>query len=183
MDLPVEIQFLQMEFASRGRRLPWLGPALRGMVARAVKNRFCRWPVPERDNRWKSCRGCPHMDGCPYGLTFEPDPPRDRNVLRTVADGQRAISLSPCFPVKEESCPGDVVQVRMVLLGRRAIDAGPEVIRVLTHPTQRFTLGSDQAEVAFRKLTSQPDWPSGSCRPGNSASHRMPLQAVSLGWH
>ena len=121
MTLPIHTEFLQLTLTRGGRLLPWLGPALRGIVAATLKNQVCRQPPIQRELHWKFCRGCPHIHDCAYGLTYEPDPPTDRTVLKAAADGQRAITLSPFFPAPLEGRAGDRLQVRLLLLGRGAI--------------------------------------------------------------
>lgn len=51
-----------------------------------------------RDTRWRYCRGCPYMEECPYGLTYEPDPPADRQVLRAAADDDSDLLLTLAGP-------------------------------------------------------------------------------------
>ena len=161
MTLLVETRFLRMQLTSPGRLLPWLGPALRGVAAREVKDQTCRWPTAARDGRWKYCRGCPHQGPCPYGATFEPDAPPEGTLSRGMADGQRAISLAPCFPVAGEGRAGDVVQVRAMFLGHHAVDAAPTVVSAMINPARRLTLGSDQAAIVFQEQTPEPGWPAG----------------------
>lgn len=159
--LPIWSCFLQMRFLSVGRLLPWLGPALRGVVAREVKSRFCRWPVREREKEWRFCKGCPHQVGCPYGMTFECDMPQGGSPSRGMEDGIRAIALAPYFPVDVRSQAGDLVQVRMMLLGQQAIRVGGEVLAAMTHAERPFVLGADDAKFVLEEQLPGPDWPEG----------------------
>ena len=148
MTLPIHTQFLQLVLIRDGRLLPWLGPALRGIVAGTLKNRVCRQPPIQRELHWKFCRGCPHIHECAYGLTYEPDPPADRTVLKAAGDGQRAIALAPCFPAPLEGRAGDRFQVRLLMLGHRAMGAAPAVIDAMAEAGRNKGLGQD--EVTFQ---------------------------------
>ena len=64
-----------------GCLLPWLGPALRGLVARRFKAAVCRFSPQEQDTTWRYCKGCPHMAQCPYGQTLEADSPEPDFLL------------------------------------------------------------------------------------------------------
>ncbi len=160
MTLPIHIQFLQLTLTRGGRLLPWLGPALRGIAAGTLKNRVCRQPPIQRELQWKFCHGCPHIHDCAYGLTYEPDPPEDRTVLKAMHDGQRAIALAPCFPAPLEGRAGDRLLVRLLLLGHRAIGAAPAVIDAMAEAGRNKGFGQD--EVAFQvEQESLPSWPAG----------------------
>ena len=37
--------------------MPWIGPALRGLVAERLKELVCRQPAELWDSRWKVCTG------------------------------------------------------------------------------------------------------------------------------
>ena len=160
MTLPIHTQFLQLTFTRGGRLLPWLGPALRGIVAGTLKNRVCRQPPIQRELQWKFCRGCPHNQECAYGLTYEPEPPDDRTVLKAAADGQRAVTLTPYFPAPLEGHAGDRLQVRLLLLGQRAIGAASAVVDAMAEAGK--TKGFGQDEIAFQvQPTHVPSWPAG----------------------
>ncbi|MCS7305953.1 MAG: CRISPR system precrRNA processing endoribonuclease RAMP protein Cas6 [Thermoguttaceae bacterium] len=164
VELLVQTQFLRMEFAAEGRLTPWLGPAVRGMLAMHLKNTLCRWTPEEQQHQWRFCRGCPYQASCAYGLTFEPDPPPDWPLWKGQAEGQRAISLAPFFPVPQWADPGDAVQVRMTLIGRRAVAAGPQILQHITAAGTFFRLGNDRIRVAFTPLEAATDWPAGLYR-------------------
>ncbi|HPP53944.1 MAG TPA: CRISPR system precrRNA processing endoribonuclease RAMP protein Cas6 [Thermoguttaceae bacterium] len=160
MELVVQTQFLRMEFADRGELVPWLGPAIRGLLAMHLKRAECRWSVQEQDQQWRFCRGCPHQSGCVYGITFEPDPPPDWPLFKGQAEGQRAISLAPFFPVGQWANPGDAVQVRITLIGQHAVSVGPQILRRITDGTT-FRLGSRRIRVRFTPMEAGADWPAG----------------------
>lgn len=83
MGLVVATRVWTMELTSAGRLVPWLGPAIRGALAWAVKDAVCRWPVRQRDTHYKTCRGCQHLQACPYGAAFwEPFRQRHRSNRR-----------------------------------------------------------------------------------------------------
>lgn len=151
--LSVETHWLRMRFSSSGQLLPWLGPALRGVASRHVKARVCHWPLAVQNGRWKFCKGCPRQNDCAYGVTFESATP---GAPRGMGDGQRAITLAPDFPVKAHGRTGDIVPVRMTLIGQRAIEVGSGVAAALTAPGQRFFLGRERAEFSLQKQATSP---------------------------
>jgi hypothetical protein len=53
----LEFEGLGLECQASGRTLPWIGPAIRGMVAKTFKDQVCQQPLPDRETRWVSCRG------------------------------------------------------------------------------------------------------------------------------
>src|SRR3954454_10757327 len=88
-----------LRFTRPGRLLPWLGLALRGLLARPFKERVCVHPPAEREQRWVHCRGCPHMSDCPYGQTLEPDPPPGAAIFQGQEQAARPLVLSLPFPM------------------------------------------------------------------------------------
>src|SRR5438874_920514 len=100
-----------LRFTRAGRLLPWLGPALRGLIAGQFKRRECQHTPAEQDGFWRSCthRGegerlrCPYMAECPYGLTVEADP-----VMAGPAHEEppRPFTLAPEFPAPRRAEPG-----------------------------------------------------------------------------
>src|SRR5436309_12778631 len=103
-----------------GRLLPWLGPALRGLVGMRLKEDVCRQPAAERQTTWRYCKGCPRMGGCAYGETVEPDPPPGSEVFRGQEDGLRPLVIAPHFPAPERGHVGVEVPVRVLFVGRAA---------------------------------------------------------------
>jgi hypothetical protein len=182
MELWVQTQFLRMDFASAGPLVPWLGPAIRGMLAQQIKQHFCRWPPQEQQRRWRFCRGCPHQQDCPYGLTFEPDPPSDWRFGKAQADGQRAICLAPFFPVDNWAEPGDAVQVRLCLLGQQAIQAGHLILEYLQSPDVPFRLGKHKIKVRFTLMEPEVDWPAGIHRLRVSDLNSSHAEAGRIPW-
>jgi hypothetical protein len=69
------VEGLSLGMRDAGPLMPWLGPALRGVVAARLKDRVCRLSAAERQRQGAYCKGCARMAGCPYGETFEPDVP------------------------------------------------------------------------------------------------------------
>jgi len=133
-----------MECLSSGRLLPWLGPAIRGVVARAFKDRVCRFAEPP-----KTCRNCSFSLDCPYGLTFESELPPNRSAPSGMSDSQRAISIRPPFPVAESARPGDKFSLCITLLGERAAAAAVALGEILENPRSAFALGSERVIVRF----------------------------------
>lgn len=103
-----------------GRLLPWLGPALRGLVAMRFKSSVCRFSPQEQRTTWKFCKGCPHQRECAYGLTVEADPPPDARAFAKQDDGARPVVLSPAFPTPEAARAGTALPVLATFVGAAA---------------------------------------------------------------
>jgi hypothetical protein len=134
---------LSLRLSRPGRLLPWLGPALRGLVARSFKERVCRQSPAERRTRWVHCAGCPHMDRCPYGQTFEPDPPPGREVERGRDDPIRPVVLAPYYPVPADARPGLMIPLRALAVGAAALGQLPALLEALGEAGPRRGLGND----------------------------------------
>lgn len=144
--LKIAVHQVELQFTTGGRLLPWLGPALRGIVAMELKNMACQWPEPIRSIDWKYCRGCPHITTCAYGVIYEADPPRDRLVLTRERDGERAVAVAPGFPAPENSHRGMKLPVRMTLIGAPAVERLPALIRAVRQVGQNAGLGPNGAK-------------------------------------
>ncbi|HEX4609020.1 MAG TPA: CRISPR system precrRNA processing endoribonuclease RAMP protein Cas6 [Urbifossiella sp.] len=112
--LPVLASDRVLRIARGGRLLPWLGPAVRGLVGGRLKVRSCRHPVADQVGRWRHCAGCPLRTGCAYGETVEGEPPG-------LPDGPRPLVVAPEYPCRETARPGDQILVRAVFIGPTAI--------------------------------------------------------------
>lgn len=110
-----------LRLTGAGRLQPWLGPALRGLVALRFKEAVCRHPPAERKARWVHCSGCPHMESCAYGQTFEPDPPAGVKVQPGRLDAIRPVVLAPYYPVAAEGGAGLEVPLRLTAVGEQAV--------------------------------------------------------------
>ena len=104
-----------------GRLSPWVGAAVRGVLARSLKNAVCQHAEVERERDWRYCRGCSLLADCPYGATFEPDPPADRQFLKKIQDGVRAITVTQPFPAPERVTEGQTLVGQLQLVGSRAV--------------------------------------------------------------
>ncbi|SRR5579885_396058 len=103
-----------------GRLLSWLGPALRGLIARCFKARVCRHPAEAQETTWRYCKGCPFLAECPYGQTFEPDPPPAAAVFTGQTDPARPVVLAPPFPAPARAAPGLTLPLRVTFIGTAA---------------------------------------------------------------
>lgn len=159
--IPIEVRYFTLSLTRSGTLLPWLGPAVRGLVAGELKQRVCRWPAQEQSTRWRYCAGCPHMGRCAYGSTFELDPPSDRTVLRAARDGQRAITLAPGFPCVPAGRIGDPIPLRLLLIGAQAIGAADEVVSAIASVGATRGFGPDR--VRFSPIIPPADSPDARC--------------------
>lgn len=154
MGLLVATRLWTMELTSGGRLLPWLGPAVRGALAWAVKDGVCRWPPAQRDTQYKTCAACQHLQACPYGVTFEAQPP-GQSGPSGMADSQRAITVRPPFPAPQQGRPGDRLALCVTFLGQEAAAAAEPIGEILAKPGRTFALGSDR--VGFRLSPHPPE--------------------------
>jgi hypothetical protein len=136
-----------VQFTRPGRLLPWMGPALRGLIARPFKERVCLQPPAVREARWVHCRGCPHLAGCAYGQTLEPDPPPGTPVFRGREQAARPLVLTLPFPMPIRVGPGDRMPITLTLLGASAQRYEDEVWQSLADAGGRF--GFDPARCTF----------------------------------
>lgn len=122
---------VRLRTVTSGRLQSWLGPALRGITARRLKDSACSHPLDDREARWAHCAGCPVMQTCAYGQTFEPDPPQDAPTFRGQEDAARPVVLAPSFPVPEDGECGLDVPVIVTCLGESAARHLRRVIEAL----------------------------------------------------
>ncbi|MFV2066390.1 MAG: hypothetical protein ACC645_05380, partial [Pirellulales bacterium] len=120
-----------------GALLPWIGPALRGLVAERFKNAVCLQPEAERVSRWKLCKGCPYLPDCPYGRMFEPDPPEDAKVFHGQDDATRPLVLAPYYPLPADVRRGLDIPLRVLLVARNGdLDAATNAADIRCHRLQ-----------------------------------------------
>ena len=106
-----------LRIARGGRLMPWLGPALRGLVGGRLRSHVCVLPVGEQLSTRKYCQGCVHMAGCAYGETVEPDPPAGTTIPPGWESAARPLVVAPAFPLPEFAQPGLTFPVRVVFIG------------------------------------------------------------------
>lgn len=128
----VQTHETRLRITHGGAVLPWLGPALRGILAHRLKERVCRHPSQERESRWRYCTGCPHINQCAYGRTFEPDPPPDTTTFRGQEDAARPLVVSPHFPLPDRLVTGQELPLRMTAIGAAAGESLEEVVCALS---------------------------------------------------
>ncbi len=122
-----------------GRLLPWLGPAIRGAVAAALKDRTCQQPAHTRSTRWRYCTGCEHQMRCAYGLTFESEPPRQQSFSGR-DQASRAIVLAPQMIPSQTSWDGQL-GFELLLVGDDAIAQRQQVLASLAEAGMLRGLG------------------------------------------
>lgn len=145
--VPIDVATMLIDFQSSGRLLPWIGPALRGIVAGRFRERHCRLSLAEQAGRWRRCRGCVHLPGCAYGRTFEPD--EQIVPLRSPGDGPpldvpRTIVLSPTFPAPVRAARGLRLPFSVVAIGAAARESLDEIVQVLGDAGAAGVFGSDR---------------------------------------
>lgn len=120
--LVVRESFGTVRLARGGKLLPWLGPAVRGLTGGRLRAHVCRWPVAEVLATWERCTGCPHMSGCQYGETYEPDPPAGVTLAPGWENAARPIVIAPAFPAPEVGRAKDWFDVKITAVGPAAIE-------------------------------------------------------------
>jgi len=158
MGVPVAVDYWALRFSSAGRLVPWLGPALRGVVAGTLKEQVCRYPPAERETQWTTCRGCPYLLECDYGRTYEYDPPETGTATAEL----RPVTLSPVYPAPDEAVPDEGVVVRAVLIGRGAIASAASLRAAVEQAGQKTGLGPDRIRFRIEAAPAEGIWDAGA---------------------
>lgn len=135
-----------------GRLLPWVGMALRGMLARHFKSSVCVYSQTEQDSRWRYCKGCPQMASCAYGQCLEPDPPKEVKAFRGQEDGVRPMVLAPAFPLDTHGAADSAIPVRLTLIGTSATAHATSIWQMLDEVGQDPMRGLGQDRILFEML-------------------------------
>ena len=147
--LPVERHRVAIELRGRGRLVPWMGPAFRGITALRHRAAECHQPRETWRTTWQYCRGCPLMAGCAYGELFEPDA-TDPSGSR---DAPRPLVIAPAFPIPTRAIAGERFPLDIVAIGPAAASV-PGVLRALADAGRFDGLGPDR--VFFDVIPSGP---------------------------
>jgi len=125
--VPIRVLWLPLLVETPGASLPWLGPAIRGMILQPLRDHFCLLSDRERDERQTTaatpnavhyCRGCTRNATCAYGRAFEPDRLMiEGRSPKGMRDGLRGISLAPEFPTNLVAASGDGFLLRLLGIG------------------------------------------------------------------
>lgn len=173
----IDVATVLIEFQSSGRLVPWLGPAVRGVVAGRLRERHCVLPLAEQAGRWRRCRGCDHLPDCGYGRIFEPDEqvlPQSIRAARGLQDVPRAMVLAPAFPAPVRSQPGLRLPMSIVCIGEAARARRAEVEHVLADAGEAGVFGTDRIRFTVAERGDAPMrialdatcFPDGSAGPG-----------------
>jgi hypothetical protein len=154
--LKVLVAHRTVRLATGGHLQPWLGPAVRGLIAGRWRAAVCRFPVAERVARWPNCTGCPHVHDCAYGRTVEPDPPPGAHVAGGFGDAVRPLVVHPGFPLDEQVRPGYQFPLRVVLVGPQAIAHADEFWEILRQAGGDPNAGLGPDHVLFDLLADGP---------------------------
>jgi hypothetical protein len=163
-----------LRLSSSGHLLPWIGPALRGLVAERFKEAVCRQPAELRASRWKVCKGCPFLAECAYGELFEPDPPADADVFQGQEESVRPVVLAPYFPVPTEAQRGLEIPLRIVLVGPHAGDDAKPLLQMIANVGGQRGLGPDH--VTFDVLPNN----GSDCRTGELRAADLPAHPAAV---
>jgi hypothetical protein len=150
----ISADILCLTFTRAGEGLSWLGPAMRGVVAKTLKDATCRWPEPLRSAEWRYCKNCEHIHECEYGVTFESSQIPNIWFKDGTQDGLRSITMAPAYPSNQSIKAGDQVGVRLLLLGANAIDVRDAVIHNIQIAGASNLLGPNR--LGFRVTSAAP---------------------------
>lgn len=153
--LPFVTRELTLQATRSGTLVTWLGPALRGLTAARLKENVCRQAPDERRTDWIYCRGCPHMDGCAYGETFEPDPPLDVAVFNGQDDASRPLVLAPSLLTDDRVLRGLAMPVRLISIGQYASRHIDQVFTALAEAGRATGIGPDCVTYEVRVTSEQ----------------------------
>ncbi|GIW80379.1 MAG: hypothetical protein KatS3mg105_2186 [Gemmatales bacterium] len=142
-----------LRFRGSGRLVPWLGPTLRGLVARLFRDNVCRQPVADRFGKWRYCKGCEYMNDCSYGMTLEPDAGASEVFFQGQGDIARPVVFAPSFPCPRVCQTGTELPLEILFLGRRAAQQVEMLWAMLEKAGQRSILGPDG--IAFDVLGTE----------------------------
>lgn len=135
-----------MRVVKGGALLAWLGPALRGVVARSMKEMHCRHTPEEREGRWRYCAGCPHGDVCPYGRLFEPAESPQQSLGSGFRDGQRGAVLCVEFPAPANAARGEQLRLELKTIGRAGGNDSAELLRAVAVAGAQNGIGPDRVK-------------------------------------
>lgn len=109
-----------------GRLEPWMGSALRGVVARAFKRNACGHPPQVREEEWVHCDGCPLQHNCSYGVTYETGLTDRSAAPQGVHEPSKPIVVAPFFPLPAAPLtPQQTLPVHVHLFGNAVFHANP----------------------------------------------------------
>ena len=146
--LSIQLHHLAIRFIDEGPLLPWLGPALRGLVAGGFKERVCAHPPHVRLQQWQHCSGCPYQTSCPYGVLFEPADSNDSPEKQDAA--RRPLVMAPDPAPASVSLPGMLMPLRMLVVGEQPGNWAMELLQCIESLGADRGLGSN--EVHFELL-------------------------------
>lgn len=138
-----------IHFTRPGRLLPWMGPALRGMLARPFKESVCRHSWHEQQTRWRYCTGCRHMSECAYGQTLEPDPPSGSVVFHGQEQAVRPVVLALPFPMPSSVDSEYALPLTLTFIGSAAMAHAKRIWQALADAGADPRRGFDPEHTTF----------------------------------
>lgn len=103
--IEIDLVDVRLQVTRGGPAARWLGPALRGLLLRPLRERVCSVaPMPE------TCTGCPAIPDCPYGSAFEQSESQGPKGRR---DPFRPVVLQPGYPMPDQLEPGQSFGLRI----------------------------------------------------------------------
>lgn len=140
---------LMLRVTSSGTLLPWIGPALRGLVAGRLKAHVCQHPRNERETQWQHCHGCPHQSTCAYARLYEPATENRDNL----SEATRPIVLAPFYPTPQHVEPGMQFPLRIAIAGQVESYAYGILLEAIEDAGRKPGIGPDK--VTFEVLAGE----------------------------
>lgn len=133
----VVIENLILRCLNAGPLQPWLGPAVRGAVARPWKSAVCRLSEAEQAQHKNCWFGCPHHESCDYGRTVEP-----HAAGRPQQAGSTHVVFAPQYRcvANGHAASGTIVPLKLVLVGP-AIESRETILNTLSESLRRHGFG------------------------------------------
>ncbi len=150
----IETRFLRVHFRSRGRLNRWMGPSLRGILAKPLKDFYCAWEATLRDSKFKHCEGCGHQCDCTYANLLEPT--KAAASLSGRETPPQRLAIIPDYPARSSVDPSLApysLAIRLVL-----IDVAPVVVQraiwQLGQGGRHQGLGNDKVRFELEEVDS-----------------------------
>ena len=189
----IERRSFELELRSPGRLVPWLGPALRGITALRFRAAQCRQPQAEWTDRWRHCRGCPHLPACGYGIAFEPEALAAGSSDQLPAlpdaagggriDAIRSLVMAPEFPAPVAGQTGSRIPVVLTSIGGTASATIDGIVAAMAAAGRHDGLGPNRVRFAIvgHESPSEEIRVDAACLPRVSpASPRLPRVTIRL---
>jgi hypothetical protein len=174
-----------MLLTSTGKLNTWLGPAVRGLLLRPLRERLCELLEETEKTRQRQvqsdaalgqttnnlelyCRGCSLNQSCRYGRVLEPYREglraEEQNKMEGAEEGRgragareglRGLTIAPVFPAPETATVGQILRLRVLGLGSENKGLMRDALHVLHQQGQQAGLGPDRVKLQLQPNSLQ----------------------------